>query len=475
MVCEVAISSSAFLVCELRSREEALGRDRYAKLWSSPAVRDLARDFDALVYPHDGRNLAIRNRFFLEQVELLAEQDGDPVLINLGAGFSNYAFLIDRPLRTIEVDLPDVISFKQARIAQLCRERSLPERAVTFLAADLNSTEERAKVSRELRAAAGGHPSLVVMEGLTYYLSSETFNALAALLRAVQSPGSRLALDYWSPREARNPTIGRFQRFLADRLGLEGKTYSYLEDERIANLAGYELQQLTDVAAQERHYTGSATLSELEVIFDRYAVLARSDDTEARAVRRQSLETLPASVKGWIPTLNKMGYMTERLSEPFSEEFAEFASRIGAPALDVGAAYGVATLEALKRGAHVIANDVEPRHLELLSRRVPEAWKARLTLAPGVFPEGLSFSASSLGAVASAPCVACSNGSQRGERCLSSPRRPTRGTSTSSGRFTSSEDERGTAGPVSSRISSITISREPTTCPSRCIRSIRKF
>jgi SAM-dependent methyltransferase len=116
-------------------------------------------------------------------------------------------------------------------------------------------------------------------------------------------------------------------------------------------------------------------------------------------VAPESAASLPASVNGWIPTLNKMGYMTERLSDPFSEEFAVLAGRIQTPVLDVGAAYGVATLEALRRGAQVIANDLDPQHLELLRRQVPDDWKGRLTLMAGSFPEELSFPRGTLGAI----------------------------------------------------------------------------
>lgn len=101
---------------------------------------------------------------------------------------------------------------------------------------------------------------------------------------------------------------------------------------------------------------------------------------------------------GFIKTLNNMGYMTSTL-DAYSRAFVDFAPRAPGPCLDVGAAYGVATLATLASGARVIANDVDERHLTILRDRAPEAHRPRLTLAPGDFPGKLDFAEGSLGAV----------------------------------------------------------------------------
>jgi SAM-dependent methyltransferase len=101
---------------------------------------------------------------------------------------------------------------------------------------------------------------------------------------------------------------------------------------------------------------------------------------------------------GFVRTLNSMGYMTATL-DPFSQAFVDFAPNAPARALDIGAAYGVATVPALRAGAHVVANDVDERHLAILRNRMADPLKERLTLAPGDFPEKLDFAPGSIGAV----------------------------------------------------------------------------
>ncbi len=99
-----------------------------------------------------------------------------------------------------------------------------------------------------------------------------------------------------------------------------------------------------------------------------------------------------------ITTLNKMGYM---LAEPESlmQAFIDFALIVEEPVLDIGCAYGIATLSALEKGATVIANDLDERHLELLKSQVPLSSQGRLRLKPGRMPEDLDFPEGSLGAV----------------------------------------------------------------------------
>jgi len=105
-----------------------------------------------------------------------------------------------------------------------------------------------------------------------------------------------------------------------------------------------------------------------------------------------------AEPNGFVKTLNNMGYMTSTL-DPFSQAFVDFSSKSSCPVLDIGAAYGVATLKALAKGASVIANDIDQRHLDILWERAPKSQRSRLQLKPGSFPHELHFTSNSIRAV----------------------------------------------------------------------------
>lgn len=104
-------------------------------------------------------------------------------------------------------------------------------------------------------------------------------------------------------------------------------------------------------------------------------------------------------------TRNRMGWVSERLSR-LSQEFVAFCGTgacTNSPALDIGAGFGVAALAALKAGAQVIANDLEPAHQAEMERRAQEGCteveRARLRVIGGRLPEELQFASESLGAV----------------------------------------------------------------------------
>jgi SAM-dependent methyltransferase len=99
-----------------------------------------------------------------------------------------------------------------------------------------------------------------------------------------------------------------------------------------------------------------------------------------------------------IRTHNKTGWASNRLNE-VSERFVAFCRQAALPVLDIGAAFGIASLAALDAGATVIANDLEPGHLAAIAGAAPPENARRLVLLPGRFPRQLKFAESSLSAV----------------------------------------------------------------------------
>lgn len=109
-------------------------------------------------------------------------------------------------------------------------------------------------------------------------------------------------------------------------------------------------------------------------------------------------DILPSSkIPGLIPTLNNTGWMTEGLDR-VSQAFVDYAATTEHECLDIGCAYGVATLPALAGGAHLLACDIEPRHLEILAQRTPAEDRARLRCQTGAMPD-IKFPPGSFGAI----------------------------------------------------------------------------
>ena len=89
----------------------------------------------------------------------------------------------------------------------------------------------------------------------------------------------------------------------------------------------------------------------------------------------------------FVPTLNKKGYAAPYL-DPFSLKFTEYAE---GQFLEIGAAFGYATMQALANGAKVIANDMDIRHLEHLEAAASKLGYTRVETLAAEFPNEMNF------------------------------------------------------------------------------------
>jgi SAM-dependent methyltransferase len=102
---------------------------------------------------------------------------------------------------------------------------------------------------------------------------------------------------------------------------------------------------------------------------------------------------------GVITTRNRRGHTSTVLNE-YSRMFVNFVPRCAAPVLDIGCAFGVATLPALEAGGTVVACDMEDAHLRELLARCPEGRRRSLVAVRAQFPGGgISFPDGSFDAI----------------------------------------------------------------------------
>ena len=110
---------------------------------------------------------------------------------------------------------------------------------------------------------------------------------------------------------------------------------------------------------------------------------------------------LPAPAPdGRIRVLSNYGYATQTLLGP-SQRFVEYAAKCGRPVLDIGASYGETTVAALKKGATVVANEVDADSLNYIVKRadLTEDDRKRLYIKQGYMPFECDFEAGSRGAI----------------------------------------------------------------------------
>ena len=101
----------------------------------------------------------------------------------------------------------------------------------------------------------------------------------------------------------------------------------------------------------------------------------------------------------FIATYNKTGYALSEVLDEVTREYVNFSASATHPVLEIGAAFGVASFEALKRGATVIVNDLDKRHLDVFYEKTPQEYKDKITLISGDFPRDVNLTECSLSAI----------------------------------------------------------------------------
>jgi len=169
------VSDTALMVAACRALEsecqDGLVHDPFAARLAGERGMAMLR---ALPQPEMMRfGIGVRSRFMDELLlEALASEKIVTVL-SLGCGLDTRPWRLDVPadLRWLEVDFADMLDYKNARMSA-----ETPRCRREFLAADVTDAAHR----RNIYAAVGPAPALMITEGFLMYLPAATVEALAA-------------------------------------------------------------------------------------------------------------------------------------------------------------------------------------------------------------------------------------------------------------------------------------------------------
>jgi len=134
--------------------------------------------------------IAVRTRFF-DDFFVTATTAGMRQAVILAAGLDARAYRLAWPAGTVvfEVDQPEVIAFKSARLAQIGAEPTAERRAVGI---DLRDDWPTALRDNSFDTKA---PTAWIAEGLLPYLPPDAQDQLLDNITALSAPGSRLATE----------------------------------------------------------------------------------------------------------------------------------------------------------------------------------------------------------------------------------------------------------------------------------------
>ena len=203
-----SVSDTALLVATHRAREterrRPLFRDPYARVLAGDRGEQIARELrhGIVSWP-----VVARTVVFDEVILRTVGTTAAGCVLNLAAGLDTRPYRLDLPadLRWVEADLPEVLQYKERRLAG---ER--PRCRLERVAVDLGDAAAR----RRLLDRPADVPTLVLSEGLLVYLTPEAVSALARDL-AERPAIRRWLLDLTGPLALQWAQRGRLGRQLS--------------------------------------------------------------------------------------------------------------------------------------------------------------------------------------------------------------------------------------------------------------------
>lgn len=170
----------------------ALESERPDAIFHDPYARRLAGErgetiLDAIPKARSwGWPMVVRTALMDEMTEHLVWEERADLVINLAAGLDARPYRLRLPaeLHWVEVDFPDVITYKEGILqgeSPRCRLERVP----------LDLADREARQGLFDRLGADARRALVIAEGLLVYLGAEGVEALAADLRAVPT------IEWW--------------------------------------------------------------------------------------------------------------------------------------------------------------------------------------------------------------------------------------------------------------------------------------
>ncbi len=191
------VPDTAFMVAAWRAAEsdrpDALFQDKFAHRLAGARGLDVADEAGSRAM---GQWQVVIRTVIIDGLLRAAVGAGAATVLNLGAGLDARPYRLTWPagLRWIEVDFPEVIAWKEARL-----QDARPSCQVQRIGLDLTDGQAR----RELfaRIAAESPSVMALTEGVVPYLTNDAVGALADDLRRLR--GARWIVDYASPESVR--------------------------------------------------------------------------------------------------------------------------------------------------------------------------------------------------------------------------------------------------------------------------------
>lgn len=272
----ITIHETAFVTSAFRAFDEKLSQDHFAKLWQNPKTEQWIAAYLDKVSSEETYTHCLRNRYFLDKVKDLAQNQEIEVLINFGSGFSMYPFLLNEKLINIEIDKPEIVDYKKIKIEKWQKENILPKRNLHFIGVDFSENYKEDLLSK-INAIKADKSSFILVEGVLFFLNRNDTDNLFDFFNILQKNGDYIGSASFQETIKETIAFKNLLNFFNEKVSKTTENdYQTISDAYYNSIKNYKLMDHQDYFSLSKKYGNKINQSKELILNENFYLLKKN-------------------------------------------------------------------------------------------------------------------------------------------------------------------------------------------------------
>lgn len=271
------VHETAFMTSMFRAMDESLSKDVYSKLWNNKKTKVWVDAYLNEVSPEEAKTHCVRNRFFLERINQLCNENQVDSVINFGSGFSMYPFLLNKSIQHIEIDKPEVIDYKKHKISDWISNGKLPHRDIHFIGTDFSKDYEEYILS-ELEILKSKRHTFILLEGVLFFLNESQANRIFDFFNKIQKKGDYIGSVSFDDSIQKRKAFTRLQNFfLSKNLTTSKNDYLTLNNDFYTNQTSYSVLESKNYFEYSKELNNTIRTNVTDILNENFYLLEKQN------------------------------------------------------------------------------------------------------------------------------------------------------------------------------------------------------
>ncbi|GGZ65720.1 class I SAM-dependent methyltransferase [Mesonia mobilis] len=272
----IEIHETAFVTSTFRAFDEDLSQDSFAKLWQNSNTENWIKEYLEQVSSEEIFTHCLRNRYFLDIVKDLIQNQGIQAVINFGSGFSMYPFLLNENIVHIEIDKPDIVNYKKNQIEEWQEKKIIPKRNIHFIGVDF-SKDYKQELFSKIQSIKGNKSTFILIEGVLFFLSRKETNDLFNFFDTIQKNDDYIGSASFQETIKDTKAFQNLLDFFNKKVSKTSESdYQTIENQYYQSKKNYKLIDHQDYFSLSKKYGNNINQSKELILNESFYLLKKS-------------------------------------------------------------------------------------------------------------------------------------------------------------------------------------------------------